>query len=46
LYNAHQFVKIKQWLYRPLAFQKVEAPRFPDTQHMKVVTSALHTSHS
>jgi hypothetical protein len=30
--------------YRPLGFQEVEAPRFPDNRHMKVVRlSALRT---
>jgi hypothetical protein len=38
--------KIKQSLYRPRGFQKVEAPRFQDIWHMKVVRlSALYTSH-
>jgi hypothetical protein len=32
-------------LDRPLGFQEVEAPRFQDTRHMKVVRSALRTSH-
>ena len=38
------FVKVKQSLYRPWGFQEVEAPRFHDNQHMKMVRlSALHT---
>jgi len=41
--------KVKQSHYRPgqsLGFQEVEAPRFEDNQHMKVVRlSALYTSH-
>jgi hypothetical protein len=33
-------------LDRPWEFQEVEAPRFQDNQHMKVVRlSALHTGH-
>jgi hypothetical protein len=36
--------KIKQSHYRPRGFEEVEAPRFQDSQHMKVVRlSALHT---
>jgi hypothetical protein len=36
--------KVKQSLYRPRGFQEVEAPRFHDSQHMKVVSlSALCT---
>lgn len=30
-------VKVKISLYRPLDFQEVEAPRFPDNLHMKMV---------
>jgi hypothetical protein len=31
-------------LYSPIGFQEVEAPRFQDNRHMKVVRlSALHT---
>jgi hypothetical protein len=30
-------------LYRPLGFQEVEAPRFLDNRHMKVVRSAVRT---
>jgi hypothetical protein len=38
--------KVKQSLYRPLGFQEVEAPRFQDSRHMKVVRlSALCTGH-
>jgi hypothetical protein len=34
--NPHVLkVKIKQPLYRPWGFQKVEAPRFQDNRHMK-----------
>jgi hypothetical protein len=37
-------VKVKQSHYRPLGLQKVEAPRFLDNRHMKVVRlSALRT---
>jgi hypothetical protein len=32
-------------LNRPRGFQEVEAPRFQDNRHMKVVRSALHISH-
>jgi hypothetical protein len=36
--------KVKVSLYRPLGFQEVEAPRFPDNRHMKVVRlSAVST---
>jgi hypothetical protein len=35
--------KVKQSHYRPLGFQEVEAPRFLDNQHMKVIRSALRT---
>jgi hypothetical protein len=36
---------IKQPLYKPCVFQEVEAPRFPDNRHMKVVRlSVLRTS--
>jgi hypothetical protein len=36
--------KVKQSLDRPLGLQEVEAPRFKDTRHMKVVRlSALRT---
>jgi hypothetical protein len=39
-------VKVKLSLYRPWGFQEVEAPRFQDNRHMKVVRlSALCTSH-
>jgi len=43
-------VKIQQSLYWPIAdrrgFQEVEAPRFPDIWHMKLVRlSALRTLH-
>ena len=35
-----------QAYYRPVGFQEVEAPRFQDTQHMKVVRlSALSPGH-
>jgi hypothetical protein len=48
LYHLY-VVKVKQGstgLDRPLGFQEDEAPRFQDTQHMKVVgLSALHTGH-
>jgi len=38
--------KVKQSHYRPWEFQEVEAPRFQDNQHMKMIRlSALHTSH-
>jgi hypothetical protein len=38
--------KQKQSDYRPWGFQEVEAPRFLDSQHLKVVRlSALRTSH-
>jgi len=30
-------IKLKQSLYKPVGFQEVEAPRFQDNQHMKVV---------
>jgi len=34
-------------VYRPSVFQEVEAPRFQDNRHMKVVRlSALHTGRS
>jgi len=39
-------VKVKQsctGLDRPCGFQEVEAPRFRDSRHMKVVRSAVHT---
>jgi hypothetical protein len=37
-------IKVKKSLYRPWGFQEVEAPRFQDNQHMKVVRlSALCT---
>jgi hypothetical protein len=37
-------VNVKQSHYRPLRFQEVEAPRFIDNLHMKVVRlSALRT---
>ena len=37
-------VKVKVSHYRPLGFQKVEAPKFLDNRHMKVVRlSALRT---
>jgi hypothetical protein len=36
-------VKVKQSHYRPLGFQEVEASRFLDDRHMKVVRSALRT---
>jgi hypothetical protein len=37
-------VKVKQSHYRPGRFQEVEAPRFQDNRHMKVVRlSALRT---
>jgi hypothetical protein len=37
-------VQVKQSNYRPLRFQEVEAPRFLNNQHMKVVRlSALRT---
>jgi len=37
-------VKVKQFHYRPWGFQEVEAPRFQDSRHMKVVRlSALRT---
>jgi hypothetical protein len=36
--------KVKQSLDRPLGFQEVEAPRFLDNRHMKVVRlSAIRT---
>jgi hypothetical protein len=39
--------KVKQSHYRPGRFQEVEAPRFQDSWHMKVVRlSALRTSRS
>jgi hypothetical protein len=35
-----------QAYYRPIGFQELEAARFQDSWHMKVVKlSALHTSH-
>jgi hypothetical protein len=37
-------VKVKLSHYKPIGFQEVEAPRFQDNQHMKVVRlSALGT---
>jgi hypothetical protein len=37
-------VKVKQSRYRLDRFQEVQAPRFQDSRHMKVVSlSALHT---
>jgi hypothetical protein len=41
-----EFTRIKQNHYRPWGFQEVEAPRFQDSQHMKVVRlSAVRTGH-
>jgi len=41
----HSKVKVKQSHYRPTGFQEVEAPRFQENWHMKVVRlSALRTS--
>jgi hypothetical protein len=38
-------VKVNQFHYRPIGFQEVEAPRFLDNWHVKVVRlSALRTS--
>ena len=38
--------KLKHFLYKPWGFQEVEAPRFQDNPHMKVVrSSALNTGH-
>ena len=40
----HSKVKVKQSHYRPTGFQEVEAPRFQENWHMKVVRlSALRT---
>ena len=40
-------VKVKETLYRPvqacIGLQEVEAPRFHDNRHMKMVKSALRT---
>ena len=37
-------IKVKQSLDRPRGFQEVEAPRFQDSRHTKMVRlSALHT---
>jgi hypothetical protein len=37
-------VKVKESLYRPRGFQEVEAPRYEDNRHMKVVRlSAIRT---
>jgi len=33
----------KQLLDRPWGFQKLEAPRFQDSRHMKMVMLAIHT---
>jgi len=35
--------KAKQYLYVPLQFQVVEAPRFQDNRHVKVVRSVQRT---
>ena len=41
---AEYFVKVKQSLYRLWGFQEVQAPRFPDSQYIKVLRlSALRT---
>ena len=44
VYSNYSANKVKQSLDRPLGFQDVEAPRFQDSRHMKVVRlSALRT---
>ena len=47
LYESGLIVKRESYsvtgLDRPRGFQEVEAPRFQDSQHMKVVRSALRT---
>ena len=46
VYYVYKSILRKQSLYRPWWFQEVEAPRFHDIWHMKVVRlSAPHTSH-
>ena len=43
-YTSSNKKKVKQSHYRPRGFQEVEAPRFQDSRHMKVVRlSALRT---